>query len=46
MYVIRSKNGTMINVDVNVKNQLIEAFVKKATCGILVHMIVSVTKRI
>ena len=29
MYLIQSKNGTMVNVDVNVKNWLILVLVKK-----------------
>ena len=45
MDVIQSKNETMINVDVNVKNHLIGVFVKKAICEILVHVIVSVIRR-
>ena len=29
MYVIQDKNGTMVNVDLNVKSQLNGVFVKK-----------------
>ena len=34
----------MINVNVNVKKQLIRVLVKQVTCGILVHVIVNVIK--
>ena len=39
MHVIQNKNETMVNVNVNVKNQLTGGLVKRATCGILVHAI-------
>ena len=34
MYVILSKNGAMVNVDVNPKTELIRVLVHKDTCGI------------
>ena len=46
MYVIQSKNGTMINVDVNLKNWFIGVIVKKFTYEILVSVIVSVKKHV
>ena len=36
-----SKNGILINSDINVKNWLIGAFVNMLTCRILAKMIVS-----
>ena len=36
MYLIQSKNGTMINNDVNVKNWFILVLVKKVTFGVLI----------
>ena len=36
----------MINVNVNVQNQLIGVLVKQVKCGILVHMIQSMIKRV
>ena len=32
---MKSKNGTMINVDVNAKDELIGVLGKKFSCGIL-----------
>ena len=43
-YIIQGKHGTMISIDVNVKNQLIGAFVENVTCGIQVGVIVRVLK--
>ena len=45
IYLIQSKNGIMINVNVNVRNQLIGVLVKETTCEILAHVIVNVIKR-
>ena len=39
--VIQSKNGIKINVDVSVKNKMIEVFGNMIICGILVRVIVS-----
>ena len=44
MYVTQSKNGVMINVDVNVNNQLIGVFSKTSTYGVLSPVIVIVTR--
>ena len=38
IYVIQVKNGIMINVEVNVKNWLIEVLVNKVTGGTLLHV--------
>ena len=44
MYIIQSKHGTMINANMNVKNQLIRVLVKMVKCGILVNVIENVIK--
>ena len=44
MYIIQSKTEIVINVDVVVKNQLIAIFVEIIICGILVNLILKVTK--
>ena len=46
MYIIQNKNGTMMNVTVNVKSRVIGVLVKKDTCGILVRAIASVIERV
>ena len=46
VYVIQNENGIMINVDVSVKNQMIEILVKMITCGILVRVTTSVIRYI
>ena len=42
MYLIKSKNGIMINIYGNVKKSLIGVFVKMIIFGIIVHVVVSV----
>ena len=37
MYEIQSKNETMANVSVSVRNKTIGVLVKKVTCGILAY---------
>lgn len=46
VYEIQNKRGTMINFDVNVKNQLTETFVKQVTCEILVRVNLSAIERV
>ena len=46
VYVIQSKNGIMMNVDLSAKNKMIEFLVKMIICGILVHVIVSVIRHL
>ena len=41
MYEIQSKNETITNVSVSVRNKTIGVLVKKVTCGILVYGIAS-----
>ena len=41
MYEIQSKNETMTNVSVSVRNKIIGVLVEKVTCGILVYGIAS-----
>ena len=42
VYIIQSKNGIMVSVGVNVKNQTFDFVVMMIIFGILVRMIVSV----
>ena len=44
IYVIQSKSGIMMNVSVSEKNQINGVPVKKATYGILAHVMVSMIK--
>ena len=44
--IYQSKNGTMINVDVNVINKITGHLVKKITCGILAYVIASKIERV
>ena len=44
MYIIQSKNETMICVIENAKKQF-RVLMKKVTCGILVHVIVNAITR-
>ena len=46
VYVIRNINGIMMNVCVIVKTEMIWVFVKMVICGILVYVIVRVTRRV
>ena len=46
MFVIQSKNGTMTNIDVDVKNWLIEVLVEKFICGFLVRLTANVIKSV
>ena len=41
MYVIQNKIGIMISVDRSVKDLMIEVFIRKVICGVLVHVIFS-----
>lgn len=45
VYEIQNKRETIINFEVNVKNQLTEAHVKQATCENLVPVILSAIKQ-
>ena len=46
LYLIQSKNGIVMNVDVNVKNLMNGITVKKIMYGFLVCVIVSLIKRV
>ena len=46
LYIVRSKDRIMINDDVNVSNYLIRVLVKMSIFGKLVHVIVSIIKRV
>ena len=46
VYVIRNINGIMMNVCVIVKTEMIWVFVKMVICGILVYVIVRVTRHV
>lgn len=44
VYVTQTKNGIIINVGVNVKNQIIGFFIKMIIFGILVRVVVNIIK--
>ena len=44
IYVIQNKNKTMIDINVNAKNQLTGVLMKEITCGVLVLVILRVRK--
>ena len=46
VYVIQSKNGTIMNVGVSVKNYKIWVLSKRVICGTIVPVIVSVIKHV